>query len=263
MAAVEGVCRCCGERRPLVKAHIIPEAFFRAIGTGKDAPLLVSNRSDMPFPRRTPIGVYDAELLCDPCERKFDRIDAYGTKTLLQTLRGPALSPMRHNGEVIGFEAHGINQSLLLRFLVATLWRASVTKQPMFDRVALGERYEKLAKDALTEDSNLSSDFGAVLAVFKDREGIDESIGFGDPIRQRYDGVNIYRFYFGPYHAHIKVDGRPFGKELGIAALGVSPILRVIRRDFKVSKDFRSMQRTAVGQYENSVAARQRLGRKD
>jgi hypothetical protein len=259
MAAKDGICRFCGKCGPLVKAHLIPEAFFRAIGTGKDAPILLSNNLDMPFPKRLPIGVYDVELLCDPCERRFDRVDAYGTKTLLHTLRGAALSPMRHESQVIGFEASGIDQALLLRFFIATLWRASVTKNPVFARVALGARYEELAKGAVTSDS-LASDFGAVLAVFKSPEGDDQSIGLMDPFRQRDEGVNIYRFYFGPYHAHIKVDQRPFARSLQIAALGSNPLLRIIRRDFQRSKDFTAMRSAAVGQYQNSIRARQQRG---
>ena len=259
MAAREGICRFCEKLKPLVKAHIIPEAFFRAIGTGKDAPLLLSNKADIPFPKRLPIGAYDSELLCDSCERKFDPVDAYGVKTLLYTLRGAALSPMRHDGQVIGFEASGIDQALLLRFFIATLWRASVTRNSIFDRVVLGARYEDLAKKAVTPDS-LTPDFGAVLAVFKNQQNDDESFGLMDPIRQRYEGVNIYRFYFGPYHAHIKVDQRPFTGSLKIAALGSNPLLRIIRRDFEGSKDFKSMRRTAVGQYQNSIIARRQRG---
>jgi hypothetical protein len=259
MAARDGICRFCTKRGPLVKAHIIPEAFFRAIGGGKDAPILVSNNLDMPFPKRIPIGVYDSELLCDLCERKFDRVDAYGTRTLLHTLRGSALSPMRHGSQVIGFEVSGIDQALLLRFFIATLWRASVTKNPVFARVALGARYEELAKGAVTSDS-LAPDFGAVLAVFKSPQGADQSIGLMDPIRQRYEGVNIYRFYFGPYHAHIKVDQRPFIGSLQIAALGSNPLLRIIRRDFQRSKDFKSMRHAAAEQHQNSILARRQRG---
>lgn len=261
MAAKEGRCRYCEQLKPLVKAHIIPEAFFRAIGTGEGAPILVSNSQSSPFPKRVPIGVYDSEILCDCCERKFDGLDAYGTKTLLHTLRGDALKPMRHNGLVIGFEASGIDQQALLRFLVATLWRASVSRNPVFARVSLGSRYEESAKRAVS-GQDLSSDFGAVLAAFKGPDGVDQSIGLMDPIPQRYAGVNVYRFYFGPYHAHIKVDQRPFEPSLRLGALGQDPLLRIVRRDFEGSKDFESMKRTAKGQHKNSIEARQRFGAK-
>lgn len=256
MAAKEGLCRYCGQLKPLVKAHIIPEAFFRAIGTGKDAPILISDTS--PFTKRVPIGIYDSEILCDSCERKFDRLDAYGTKTLLHTLRGDTLRPMRHDGLVIGFEAAGIDQEALLRFFVATLWRASISRSLVFERVSLGARYETLAKRAVSGEE-LPPDFGAVLAAFKSPEGEDQSIGLMDPIRQRYAGVNVYRFYFGPYHAHIKVDQRPFERSLRVGALGQSPLLRIVRREFESSKDFEAMKRTAREQNRNWIDARRRF----
>lgn len=255
MATVDRVCRFCGRCRPLVKAHIIPAAFFRAIGTGKDAPILISNRSDSPHPKRIPIGPYDRGILCDTCERRFDQVDAYGTKTLLHTLRGAALKPLQRDGHVYGFEADGIDQELLLRFFVATLWRAAVSTLPIFHRVRLNERHEALAKEAVTT-STLSSDFGAVLAAFFSPTGQSESIGWADPIRQRSEGVNCYRFYFGPYHAQIKVDQRPFTGPFLVASLGRWSRLGIIRRDFKNSKDFASLRRTAIEQHENSLRHR-------
>lgn len=256
MAAKEGLCRYCGELKPLVKAHIIPEAFFRAIGTGKDAPILVSDTS--PWTKRVPIGIYDSEILCDGCERKFYKLDAYGTKTLLHTLRGDTLRPIRHNGSVIGFEAAGIDQETLLRFFVATMWRASVSHNPVFARVSLDDRYEALAKESVS-GQELSPVFGVVLAVFKSPEGEDQSIGIMDPIHQSDAAVNSYRFYFGSYHAQIKVDERPFEPSLRAGALCQHDLLRIVRRDFGGSKDFEAMKRTAREQYRKSIEARRRF----
>lgn len=260
MAAQEGICRFCAQRKPLIRAHIIPQAFFRAIGTGRNAPLLVTTTPTNPHPKRAPIGVYDTGILCDDCERRFDKVDAYGTKTLLHTLRGPHLKSLRHANDVIAFQAEGIDQELLRRFFVATLWRASVSTHSFFVRVRLGERYEKLAKDAVA-DQPLTPAFGAAMACWLSPEGRDESVGFMDPFFERYDGVNTYRFYFGPYLAYIKVDQKPFKEPLLHASLGVRPDLVIIRRDHRSSKDFAAMVRTARVQYENSIRAKRMTSR--
>jgi hypothetical protein len=252
VAATERICRYCGRRRPLVRAHVIPEAFFRAIGTGREAPILVTDAANSPFPKRAPIGVYDPEILCLECERWFDHVDAYGTKTLLHTLRGTRLRPMQVSNEVIGFVASGIDQELLNRFFIATLWRASVSVQPFFNRIRLGDRYEELAKVAVT-DQPLSSAFGTAMAGWLSPEGNDENIGFMNPFAERYDGVRIYRFYFGRFIAYMKVDHRPFRPPLAQAALGVQRDLIIIRRKHEGSKDFSAMRSTARAQYENSL----------
>lgn len=205
MATRESVCRFCGKQKPLVKAHIIPEAFFRAIGTGKEAPLLVTNVPSVPHKRRAPIGVYDTSILCNVCERQFHKVDAYGTQTLLRTLRGATLKPLSTRETVVAFQVEGIDQELLRRFFVATLWRASVSTQSFFNRVRLGSRYEELAKKAVSHDP-LSTAFGAAMACWLSSDGHDESVGFMDPFAERYDGVNVYRFYFGSYIAYIKAD---------------------------------------------------------
>jgi hypothetical protein len=252
MASKEGICRFCGTAQSLVKAHIIPAAFFRAIGIGRDAPLLVTDSRSSPFPKRAPIGVYDPAILCDECERRFDSVDAYGTKTLLHTLRGSRLTPMQAGHEVIGFQASGIDQELLNRFFIATLWRASVSTQPFFNRVHLGDRYEELAKAAVTEET-LNSAFGVTMACWLSREGKDQNIGFMNPFAERYDGVKVYRFYFGRFIAYMKVDQRAFREPLSRSALGAQRDLVIIRRDHQSSKDFSAMRSTARAQYDNSI----------
>ena len=46
-------CRLCGETRALLKAHVIPEAFFRELRDGSTAPLLVTS-SPNGFPKKAP-----------------------------------------------------------------------------------------------------------------------------------------------------------------------------------------------------------------
>lgn len=95
------------------------------------------------------------------------------------------------------------------------------------------------------------------MACWLSADGRDESVGFMDPFAERYDGVNVYRFYFGPYIAYIKADQRPFTEPLSQAALGAKPLLTIIRREHRGSKDFAAMVRTARAQHQNSLRAKQ------
>jgi hypothetical protein len=250
-----GICRYCGQLQPLVKAHIIPEAFFRAIGTGREAPLLITNVASRPHARRAPIGVYDNQILCDTCERRFDKVDAYGTKTLLHTLRGDALVPFRRGRDVVGFWTTGIDQQLLKRFFVATLWRASVSTHPFFERVRLGPKFEDLAKNSVTE-GEMPPVFGALISCWIGPDGRDEHVGFMNPFAERYDDIRGYRFYFGRFTAYVKVDQRPFRRPLGTMSLGTQAELFIVRRDHRASKDFAAMINTAIVQHENSQRAK-------
>src|SRR6202521_4424365 len=111
-------CRLCEQERRLVRAHAIPEAFFRVLRSGGETPLLVSNTGNS-FPRRAPIGVYDEGMLCDECERKFGDVDSYAAQVLLTSFQ-ELFKPVVH-GERVALQAKGVNQELLLPFLVGTL----------------------------------------------------------------------------------------------------------------------------------------------
>jgi hypothetical protein len=52
-------CKLCGVDKKLVKAHIIPEAFFKPLRSGKNAPLLIRPGD---YVKRAPIGVYDKTI---------------------------------------------------------------------------------------------------------------------------------------------------------------------------------------------------------
>jgi len=248
-------CRLCGEERELVKAHAIPEAFFRVLRSGGETPLLISD-APHPFPRRAPIGVYDTGILCGECERTFDRVDSYAAEVLITRFE-ELFKPVRF-GERIALQAEGIDQELLLRFLVATLWRASVSTHPFYTRVQLG-RYEAEAKMAADVAYELPSMFAAVLSAWPVLAN-DGSVvhGLMDPFAERWDGVNAYRLYLGRVVAYIKVDRRPFRSPLVDLTLRRHDLTFVIQREFAASKDFAAMVKTAKQSRKAAEIARAR-----
>ncbi len=55
----------------MVKSHIIPESFFRDVDKAKTGLRVYSSKPDE-FPKRSPTGVYDDEIVCEECEKKSD-----------------------------------------------------------------------------------------------------------------------------------------------------------------------------------------------
>ncbi len=70
------ICQYCGETGKLIKAHVIPAAFFRRLRDGQDPPRLLTNK-EKEYPKRMPIGVYDSNILCEACESRFGDWDDY------------------------------------------------------------------------------------------------------------------------------------------------------------------------------------------
>jgi hypothetical protein len=238
------LCRLCGRPEKLVKAHIIPEAFFRPLRQEGKPPLLVSGTQGQ-FPKRAPIGIYDETILCEACEARFAQLDHYGVE-ILQIRLNELFRPVLHLGETVAYQAEGIDQKRLLRFLIATLWRASVSDHSYYKRVTLGP-YEDLAKQVvLATDDGVPKIFGAVLSRWddKDPQGLHAK-GLMDPFRERWNGVNAYRFYFGHVVAYIKVSNQGFTDPLRSISLLSQPLVTMIPRNFKASSDFAAMLHTA------------------
>lgn len=243
-------CRLCNSVGKLVKAHIIPEAFFRVMRTGDEAPLIVTDVSNS-FPKRSPIGVYDENILCKTCEPKFDRLDSYGTDVLLNQ-KVQLFRPIQNGEQTIAFQADGVDQMRLLQFFVATLWRASVSTHAFYNRVRLGP-FEDIAKNTILNQSQLiPADFGAVLScwnITEDQQAIAN--GIMDPFAERWKGVNSYRVYFGQVVAYIKVDRRPFPAPLNKFSLLGQRHVTLVNRDLSGSNDFNVMIKTVERSHEN------------
>ncbi len=237
-------CSLCGKERPLVKAHVIPEAFFREQRTEKEPPLLVTNTPGV-YPKRAPIGVYDRSILCVACEAKFGALDSYAADVLLNR-RDHFFKALSKDNQTVGFVAEGIDQALLHRFLVAVLWRASASSQPFFKDVKLG-RYHELAKQFFLgrapENAGL---FATVLSRWTASEKYkDLTTAMLNPHVERWNGVNAYRIHLGDHTAYIKTDRRPYMKDLREMQIGSRQHLFVVARSLDNNKELRVMKLVA------------------
>ena len=125
-------CRLCGRERKLVDSHIIPRAFFQI--EPDQPPRLFSNRREF-HPRRAPKGVYD-QIVCEACERRFSEYDNYAVKLLIR--ERVVREPIKHRGATIAYVVPDIDYKNLKLFVIAVLWRASVSDQVFYSKVRLG-----------------------------------------------------------------------------------------------------------------------------
>jgi len=249
-------CRLCGADAPLVQAHIIPEAFFRELrADGGLSPLLVSG-DPATYNKAAPIGVYDQTILCAACEGKFQTLDDYGIEAMLRRF-GQWFAPVQAEGVTHGFESAVVDQERLLKFLVAVLWRASVSTHSFYRNVSLGPLLAAAARVVIDPHQPTVQTFGAVLSRWSPPANVGFKVhGLMDPFREKWRGVNAYRLYFGDMVAYIRVDRRPFPPALEALALTRQSVLRVVERAFENSKDYGAMHRTAMLAHRREEAAR-------
>lgn len=252
-------CRICASTTGFIKAHVIPEAFFRELREDQVAPLLVAgaNREGI---KRSPIGVYDPELLCSGCESRFLQWDTYGTEKLL-TRFDDYFKPLVAGGRVVAHEAAEIDKLEILDFLVSVLWRASVSNHPFYDTVNLGPYEHRVLTQMLVDRGCAPDSFDAVLSRWMDDD--DETLpttSLMNPHREKWGEVNAYRLYLGKIVAYVRVDQRSFSPPFSNLSLRALGPCRVISRRLAASKDLNAMQKTVAAAERNRQEFKCRRG---
>jgi hypothetical protein len=228
------ICQYCGKEKKLIKAHVIPAAFFRRLNDDSVTPRLLTIED---HPKRSPVGVYDCNILCEECETQFGDWDNYGQELLGKEPKNAL--PIIVGDQIAGYEVKEYKYDFLKLFFISVLWRASVSEHPFYTRVKLGP-YEALAKE-LIEQRNPGSvdDFSVTLAKF------DHPLGepLLNPHAEKWEGVNYQRFYLGGYVAYIKTDKRKAPKPHSDFFMRADKPLQIIRRDLEQSKELPLMQK--------------------
>lgn len=228
-----GICRFCEQPSKLIKAHIIPEVFFRRLRDGDRAPLLLKQRTHI---KRAPIGIYDSEILCADCDGLFAPWDDYAQSVLSPNL-DPATQYMS-GSQIAGWTIPTYRYDLLKLFFVSLLWRASVSRHDFYRRIRLGS-LEILAKEMIAEvDPGSYEQFGIILARFRNAD----ATAILDPHGDRLDGIKYCRFYLGRYIAYIKVDSRSPSGDWQTLTMKPGEPLMIVARNLERSKELRIMR---------------------
>ncbi len=230
------VCKMCGERSDFVNAHIIPRSFYPERARGKDG-LSVLSSDPTDRKRRSLIGIYDNRLVCAGCERRFDPLDNYAAKLLMDDVT--AFRTVNHHGQPLLYQADLFDYPKLKSFFLSLLWRAAATDRPEFANVDLGPFLPTLTSVVKRGDPGDADMFATILCRFSDVESWQS--GVISPVRHRYEGLNFYRFVATAYVFHIKVDRQPVRDTLGALVMRPEAPLMILAQEFRESAEFRTM----------------------
>jgi hypothetical protein len=213
-----GLCKYCGHERPLIDAHIIPEAFFRDIRQEPSAPLYMVSSNPESHVARAPKGIYDKGILCRKCEDLFGPYDNYGA-TLLINGRDRSFQHQKV-GDMDIFVAQGADYTLLKLFIIGVLWRASVSTHPYFGKVDLGPRLASAKAMLDAKDPGGPSDFAMVFGRWIQAPGSRMPPLFqAGPVRRRYANIRGLKIYLGTFTAHVSIEQRGFLPPMSDVAL--------------------------------------------
>ena len=126
-------CKFCRQERKLVEAHVIPRSFFEI--DPANPPRLASNKDGV-FPKRSPAGMYDTQLVCEDCERMFSPFDDYAQRLLVANRE--AAKPIYDGEQPIAYIYEAYDYQKLKLFFLSLLWRASESSHNFYRRIKLG-----------------------------------------------------------------------------------------------------------------------------
>jgi hypothetical protein len=197
-------CRLCGQERPLIDAHIIPQGFHpEPVDIG---PAMIVSNTPGVFPKRSRTGPYDQHILCAQCDGKLGALDQHATEKLLDAkptviLKGRA----RRYDEA--------DAKKVLDFFASVAWRASVSNHEMFRSVDLGPYEAAIGRYLSGAQPNYP--IAGWLAEFD-----VPSPPYLNPHSTRFDGVRFLVLYAARFIFYLKTDQKKVPKFRAGAAPG-------------------------------------------
>jgi len=234
------ICRLCGLKKQLIKAHIIPRKLYEPI---REASIGEPPSDQVPRmyvvgteqkPKQFQSGIYDPSILCKECDGDLIGVwDNYGQTFLLN----PSFSENHlfdNLAKPAVYRIEEFDYKQLKLFFMSILWRAAITSDLFFDQIKLGSWEEKLRKMILAQEPGSKDDFPVV--IFKYEGDLNEIMQ--KPTKQRQNKVNYYRFRLPKYGFLIKVDQRSFHSDLLPFVISPNHQLLVRFMEYKNSKEY-------------------------
>ncbi len=212
---------------------------------GKRVALIGSNEPGTPL-AKSRSGIYDPNIVCEDCERRFSPWDTYGVEFLLRTdwSKIKCVNGKRGSGHIL--DVGDFDYAKMKLFVLSVLWRMHETSQPFFESVDLGPFADEVRQMLLAADPGGADAFAVVLSRFTGPAlGIDPKQVWLNPQLSRWDGVNSLRFWLSDFSVLVKVDQRPPNKLMSAFALAPHRRLVILLRDFAQSKEFLAQLRVA------------------
>ena len=184
-------CKLCGHERKLHKSHIIPEFMYKSMYGNDNRFWCVSSK---PKKKNTIKQKGEWErLLCQECELHISKYERYASLLLNG---GVEIGVMDHKN-IIKFS--DIDYALFKLFQLSILWRASISKRPIFKEVALGKHEEIIRQMLLNNNPGKSNKYGCIMVATMHEGGHIDSLIL-QPELKRIDNQIGYRFVFGGFY---------------------------------------------------------------
>lgn len=211
----------------MIRAHVIPEFFYRDLKQVDDLYHVAPGER----PKRSPIGAYDAGILCSACDGQFSSYEAYASQFLKDTPEGGVAEFSM--GVKAGYAVSSYRYDLLKLFFLSVLWRASISTLPVFSKINLGPYEDKIREMLRAKSPGRSNDFSIAISKFREEHGKI----IINPFTTKLSDIRFCIFYMGGYVIRIKVDQRGYEYEIPKWVMSPDYPLLIPERSFCESEE--------------------------
>lgn len=242
------VCKYCNQEKPLCKAHIIPQAFYKQIWDDPLHPHLLKIKEGTNSFKSSPVGIYDPSILCHQCDTKIGTLDQYGIDFFSRIDAICKKIKFSTNSFYYIIEGTDFDYIKLKKFFVSILYRASISTIPDCSKISLGIKYENEAKEFLQGNTD-NTNFSIIMykRISQTELPADKFIMFPTKMRFKKDspisGFNAYDMSLCGYRIIIKVDQRAYNKTISMFEMSPKGI-RLLHEKLEETKDFDFMVKT-------------------
>lgn len=237
------ICKLTQTEGKGVNAHIIPKSFY-SIDQDETQPMKLVTNIKGQYPKKCPIGIYDNTIVTEDGERVFSKWDDYASDLLINQKK--SFTPIENNGKCLAYNIVEYDYTILKLFFLSVLWRASVSSQHFFRKVNLGPHEPSIRESLLNGDPKDSDWYAVTVAKWSDPS---DGVGFLDPCRTRFDGLNYYVMYLEHYIVYYKIDKRAPGIPFQAIQLKPDAPLFAIGRELKGSNELNVLYKLVIGPY--------------
>jgi hypothetical protein len=244
-----GICRGyqCNSTE-LIEAHIIARAFAKEVrGQHRHNWLISDQRVSY-----TQLGIWDSGILCATCDGKLGDLDNYA----LSVCRGfQNEHAVRRDGL---FELRNVDGDKFAKFVLALLWRASISRRPEFAKTALGS-YEDRARDVIFDAEPLSAlpEYELFVERYRRKGQFNPAGNYTMPARMT---VGLTGWYFGLNGFRILAKLAPWPASYAGEVVNCNDKLVGSFVDYETTTEGQSMIAKARLEAARATALAQRIG---
>jgi len=257
------VCKLTGKSGAFVKAHIMPQALTRP--EKPNIGFIESGQNRRPVRRRT--SWYDPQLVTLDGEKSLSEIDFAGVNEL-RRLRlvwsswGPMLQLPASENLPIGSRGWGLRTilgadlSVLRRFFLSLLWRASESKLDAFLEIKISTHENDFLRDFLQGKRQDNTKYFPItliqISTRGDSHNLAPLLGTRNSPYSDHDQntVDFFRFYIDGLIIHFGKNADKFPEHSSVY-VGRSEILSVLTVEYEHSWQKENLEKTVAFAFDN------------